>query len=436
MVLKGLLFFNLLFIVNQLHFHIQTGIPAVAPANLLMAAVLVALAFQTDPLPLTQKPKLQRAFLLFFAALALAFLWAEIRIQRDFVEDLTYLKNAIFFPLNYFIYLRCRQDEKSTRQLIIWIMIIAAVAGLEAIREGISFGFGKYNPFHRASGPFGEDWHNANRAGVFYAMFLPIFVSLALFLRGKKLWRIAALGGCALMVGGALFTYSRQAYGIIIIGLIILLVRRSFIFAIIISVGLVAAVGFLPDSVTQRVEETKQAPSKPGGEEVDESTASRWEIWYGALEMLEENPAGVGLNRFKYAIGTYAPAHKGYDAHNFYVLTAAECGPQGLATLLYLIYSLFALAKYLRANTPRDDPETSALTLGFTVCTVCMALGGMYGSPYLEGSVMTPYWALCGLLERYIQLKQLNAKEEPQAPRQATLVEKFPLAVHINPGSR
>ena len=51
------------------------------------------------------------------------------------------------------------------------------------MREGIDYGFGAYNPMRRASGPFGEDWHNANRAGVFYAMFMPMFVALALFLK-------------------------------------------------------------------------------------------------------------------------------------------------------------------------------------------------------------------------------------------------------------
>ena len=39
------------------------------------------------------------------------------------------LKNALFVPLFYFLYLRCKMDEKTTRWLIIWIMVIAAVAG-------------------------------------------------------------------------------------------------------------------------------------------------------------------------------------------------------------------------------------------------------------------------------------------------------------------
>jgi O-antigen ligase len=431
MLLRVLLFIQLVYVVNQVHFHFSTGIPGVAPANILMLLIFIVTLGKPDALA-KSPPMLQKPFLYFFAAITFSFLWGQIRLPTDFMEDLTYYKNALFFPLFYFIYLRCRQDEKTTRQLIICIMFVAAVAGVEAIKEGLAYGIGKYNPMHRASGPFGDDWHNANRAGVFYAMFMPMFVSLALFLKHKKLWRLMAIGGAVLMAGGALFTYSRQAYFIILLGGAILLFRKSVVLAVVIGVVLVSAVGFLPDSVTQRVDETA-TQGKHGEEEIDASTASRWEIWEGAMRMLAEHPIGVGLHKFPHEIGNYSD-HKGMDAHNFYVLTLAESGPIGLITLLYLFGTIFfRLAKFLRQHTPPGDAETNALTIGFTVCTICMGLGGIYGSPFFEGAVMAPYWALCGLLERYIQLKMENVAAEPAAPPvvEATLVEKFPLAAHL-----
>ncbi|HWE28113.1 MAG TPA: O-antigen ligase family protein [Polyangia bacterium] len=432
MLLRGLLFFQLVYVVNQIHFHLSTGIPGVAPANVLMLLIFFMTLGKPDQLPASSQPMLQKPLLYFFAALTFSFLWGQWRHPTDFLDDLTYYKNALFFPLFYFIYLRCRQDEKTTRQLIITIMFVAAVAGLEAIREGLAYGFGTYNPFHRASGPFGEDWHNANRAGVFYAMFTPMFVALALFLRGGKLWRLAAIAGAALVAGGALFTYSRQAYFIILLGVALLLLRKSLVVAVIIGALLVSAVGLLPDAVTERVDETA-TQGKHGEEEIDASTASRWEIWAGAMDMLADHPIGVGLHKFSHEIGQYS-SHKGMDAHNFYVLTLAEAGPVGLGTLLFLFGTiLFKLSRFLRKHAPPDDPETKALAIGFTVCTICMALGGIYGSPFFEGAVMAPYWALCGLLERYIQLKMEHAVEPAAAPVEATLVEKFPLAAHVLP---
>jgi O-antigen ligase len=435
-MLRLLLFFTLVFVVNQLHFHWETGIPGLAPINILI--VLIVLAFRGQPDELADvRPALLRPLLYFFAALTFAFLLAQLRDPRNFIDDLTYLKNAIFFPLFYFVFLKCRQDAKNTRYLIIWIMVVAAVAGLEAVREGIDYGFGKYNAMRRASGPFGEDWHMANRAGVFYAMFTPMFIALAMFLKKQKVWRLAAVAGAVLLSAGALFTYSRQSYFLILLALAVLLVRKSIVFAAVVTVALVSLAGYLPDSVTQRVDETTQSSSKSGSSEVDESTSSRWEIWAGAMGMVKDHPIGVGLNRFKVEIGNYC-SHRGYDAHNFYVLTLAEMGPQGLAALLYLMGSIFfGLAAFLRQKVPADDPEAKALALGFTVCTLCMALGGIYGSPTLEGAVMAPYWALCGLLERYVYLKERSADSGPTEPEiEPTLAERFPLASYIEPGRR
>ena len=434
MLLKLVLFFQLVHVVNQVHFKFETGIPGVALTNLIFGLVLVLMRGQQETV--TAKPMLYKPLMYFYGALTLAFLWAQVRAFGEIIDDLTYWKNALFFPLFYFLFLRCRQDVKTTRWLIIWVLVIAAVAGLEGLREGLDYGFGKFNPYRRASGPFGDDWHNANRAGVFYGMFMPMFVALVLFLKKRKLWQLAAIGGCILLAGGALATYSRQAYFLIILSIAVLLLRRSIIAAVAIGVLLVSLVGYLPDSVFQRVEETKQE-SKGGEEEVDASTSSRWEIWEGGMKMLASNPIGVGLNRWKGEIGNFCK-YKKMDAHNFYVLTLGECGPLGLAALLYLIYSLFGLAKFLRENRPGDDPELQALTVGFTMCTLNMALGGIYGSPTLEGAVMAPYWALAGLLERYIHLKKMEAGgETPVAAADEEPIEsRFPLAAYISPGRR
>lgn len=432
MMLKVLLFAQLLYVVDEIHFPIKSGIPGVAPVNVIFLIVLLAMRGKPDPVK--SPPILQKAIYYFYGALTFAFLWAQVRAFGDFMADITYYKNALFYPLFYFLHLRCKQDEKSTRQLLIWVLVIAAVAGLEGLLEGIDYGFGKYNPFRRASGPFGVDWHNANRAGVFYGMFMPMFVALVLFLKRRKLWRLAAIGGAIVTAGGAISTYSRQAYFLILLSIVLLLVRKSIILAAIIIAAGVAAMGYLPDSVFQRVEETKQE-GKGGGEEVDVSTASRFELWAGGMAMLAHNPMGVGLNRFKNEIGSYS-GYKHMDAHNFYVLTLAECGPQGLATLLFFIFTLFRLAYFLRVNTPPDDPETKALTIGFTVSTLCMAMGGIYGSPTLEGTVMSLYWAMCGLLERYIRLKMLAGDGKAEEAPEPSLVERFPLAAYIRPNQQ
>lgn len=430
MFLRVVLFVQLLFVVNQIHFPwAKTGIPGLAVANLIF--LLALFARRGEPESVTATPILKKPMLYFFAALTFSFLWSQIRASGDLLEDLTYFKNALFFPLFYFMYLYCRQDRKTTRLLIIWVLVIAAVAGLEAIHEGFDYGFGKYNPFRRASGPFGEDWHNSNRAGVFYAMFMPMFVALALFLRRQKRWRMAAFGGIILLAGGTLFTYSRQSYFIVLVAFVLLLLRKSIVLTAAVALALMSLASYLPDSVFQRVEETKTV-DKNGQEGTDESTASRWEIWSQGLDMAAEAKIGVGLNRFKGELGKYG-SHKNMDAHNFYVLTLAEMGPQGLVMLLVLFASCLKLTGFVRKNLPSDDPEARALALGFTTMTICMMMGGIYGSPHFDGEVMAPYWAMCGLLERYTHL---NIQVAPQAESQPepSLAARFPLVAYMFPG--
>jgi O-antigen ligase len=364
---------------------------------------------------------------------------AQATMPMHFMEDFTYLKNLLFYPLLYFVFRRCGQDLKNTRQLIILVMIVAAIAGVEAVREGLDYGFGNYSETHRASGPFGVDYSSANRAGVFYAMFLPMFIAMALFFRKQKFWRMAALAGCAIMAVAIMATYSRQSYMIALLGLTLLLVRRNVVLAAIIGVMMIPAISLLPESVTQRVAETEQQ-NAVGGEELDVSTASRFEIWGGAMAMWGEHPIGVGLNRFKQHIGDYVPRYKGYDAHSIYFLMLAECGPLGLGALLYLLWRLFLMGVRFTRSVPGTDAEGKALSLGFILVVISAALGNVYGSPFYEGSVMANFWALCGLMEHYFALKRRAAANpgglavSRPAPAATRIAERFPLAARISPG--
>lgn len=430
-MLRLLLALQIFYTVYQSHYAIASGMPGVNVPNVLFLLVLLMIASTPKREETFARPLLRTPLLLFFATLVIGFVIAQVRAPGDFMSDVTYLKNAMFSPLLYFMYLRCRQDEKTTRLLIIATMVVAAVAAVQAIRQGFDYGIGTFVESHRASGPFGNTYRDSNRAGVFYAMFLPMFVAVALLFRGQWRWRTAAFGGIVLLGAAVMFTFSRQAYFIALFGLLLVLLRRGIVFAVVLGVLMVALAGVLvPESVNQRVEETHQA-GPHGEQELDDSTTSRWEIWAGAAAMWQANPAGVGLNRFKTEIGHYSEfAH--YDAHNFYVLTLAECGPQGLLALLLLVAATLRLGTWLRRTAPPDDAEARALAIGFSVTTLCMAFGNLYGSPFFEGNVMGPYWILCGLLERYMQMKAHAVAQESAPAPLATMRERFPLAARIN----
>jgi len=238
-------------------------------------------------------------------------------------------------------------------------------------------------------------------------------------MRTQTRWRVAALMCIGILALAILFTYSRQSYFIALLAAALLFARRHVVLAALMAIAFIGLIDYLPESVTERVAETR-TENRVGADQYDVSTASRWKIWHGAMGMLEDNPQGVGLNRFQTRIGAYTPQYANYDAHNFYVLTVCECGVLGLLALLWLIFRMFSLASMLRRIAV--DDESKALAIGFTVAVLCMAFGNLYGSPFLEGSVMGDFWILCGLLERYGRLKQMQSGDTAPVARTQSLI--------------
>lgn len=403
-MLNALLALLIFYTINQIHFPSDLGIPGVNVANLLFAAVLALVLVRSDS---AERPpsRLGGALRLYFLVMGIGTLIALATRPGELMADITYLKTLLFYPLYYFLFYYAVDDLKSARLLLFAILGVAVLAGLEAWSEAMAYGIGGYSETHRASGPFGPDYRTANRAGVFYSMLLPMFIALLLFARGRLTWRLFGSIGAFVLVGGILFTYSRQSYFIALLGLTVLVWRRGIGTTMLAALFLAAVFPFLPQGAFERVEETKQQDTQ-GEQRYDESTESRWELWKGAFAMWEENPAGIGLNRFKGEIGSYS-IYSGKDAHNYYVLTLAEAGPQGVASLLWLVLSLWLLARWA-ANAAEDD-ESRAFTYGFQVSILGMALGNIYGSPFSEGSVMCAIWALAAIIERYTQLREQQA---------------------------
>jgi O-antigen ligase len=232
------------------------------------------------------------------------------------------------------------------------------------------------------------------------------------FLKGQPFWRMVALGGLLVLAAAILFTYSRQSYFIALLALALMAVRRSVLVAAFCAIVFAIALPMLPSGAFERVQETQQV-DEFGQEDVDDSTASRWDIWGGAVVMWSESPIGVGANRFKGLIGDYSN-YPGKDAHNYYVLTLAEAGLQGLLALLLLVFALWRLG--CRLVREARDHEALTLAHGFRIAVLAMALGNIYGSPFSEGTVMGIFWALAALVERQSQLRAASAPVQTAPP--------------------
>ncbi|MEN1924737.1 O-antigen ligase family protein [Luteimonas sp. MJ293] len=344
-------------------------------------------------------------------------------------------KYALTYPLLYLAYRHCGLDARGTRQLIMLTLVVAAFAGFHAVSQGLQFDTAQFADGQRATGPFGAI-DAANRAGVYFAMFLSMFVALALQPGCQKPLRLMAIVAAGVLVAAILFTFSRQAYVIAAFGIALLLLHRSFTVAAV-AMLVVAVIGasLLPDSVIQRIDETRQI-SASGAVSYDGSTESRLEIWRGAFSMLADHPAGVGLGRFREHIGDYT-VYAGMDTHNGFLRVLAECGPLALAMMLWLVWRLWQLVLGVQSASRDSHPVSRALGVGLAVAVIAMLLGNLFGSPYFDGLVMYSFWILCGLMERHAVI-QAHAQGErtdvERFPQGAVATGRFPVAARLFPG--
>ena len=125
--------------------------------------------------------------------------------------------------------------------------MLAAVAGLEAIREGIDYGFGVYGETKRAAGPFGSNYKASNLAAVFFSMFMPVFAAVALYQKGRPTVRMGAIAGVVILLLGIFCTYSRQAYLIVAAMLLLMTLKRNVLLGILILVAVVNYQAWVPE---------------------------------------------------------------------------------------------------------------------------------------------------------------------------------------------
>lgn len=411
-LLKVLLVALVVYVPNQLHFPSDLGIKGLNVFNLLLlltwACMLVGGAGAGRPAPLRWR------IASFGALLVLAFFIGQRHPTAVFMDDLTELKTALSYILLYFVFYHAVDGVKTIRLIFVILLCVIFVASLEVVREALDYGIGNYVFTHRASGPFGHDWRNANRAGVFFAMFVPLFVALALFYKSRSWVRWAAILATACGTGAVFFTYSRQSYIILALGALILAVRRNPLIGVVVALFLSTYTLWAPATVVERMQST-YVEDEAGEEQLEESAESRLIIWKGAFQMIKRHPFGVGFNRFRGEIGNYT-IYEAKDAHNQYVLVASEAGIQGLVGFLLVVFGLLGLG--IRLWFLAETEEDRVLGYGYTVVILCTILGNIYGSPFFYGEVTGNLWVLAALVARYSDFA-LEGEEEPQAEEPA-----------------
>jgi O-antigen ligase len=319
--------------------------------------------------------------------------------------ELVQTYRAWLAPVLFFFFarglVRDREDIQGVLQVLAWTTFLVAA---DTWKEGIDrAGRGSID---RARVP--GLMVQANTMGAFLVYYgVPL---LAFGLAARPRWRgLAHLAAFLVVVRATLFTFSRGAYMALAGGTAtVLLLTNPLLLAAAGGGGVMAAAAFpslVPESIRERLTETASASAMYEGQDAavsfDRSNALRLVLWQGAIRMISEHPlVGVGVGRFQELIRYYTEfplkPEDPHDAHNAFLLQAAEMGLPSALILLLLFVAWARTA--LRLRFRRRHPVDRRLGLAFLGSLVAVVLSCTFGSRFSDEALVGWFWMLGALV--------------------------------------
>ncbi len=327
---------------------------------------------------------------------------------------LTEFKRWITPIMMFFLVLNTVKEKHMIRNVVCIMIITTTLVGLMAAFD--YFQLGDTGDIDRARIGGISDHPNSLAAFFNYYMFLP----LGFFLMNMRRFIYWGLWiPFLIQFRGIMVTFSRGGYIAFAAGLYaIIFIRSRFLFLVLLFATVIAFLNpiLLPPGIRYRLGQTfeKQVSYVDTADKLEDSLESsaktRVEVWKGALEMIKENPLfGVGYGFFFSRIQYYWSERRPIDAHNTYLIIAAEMGIPTLLAFLWIVLLAFFNTWALYRTT--HDPFSKAVALGFIGGLVGLMAANMFGSRLDSQEVSSYFWILAALIMR---LRVLESKE--QAP--------------------
>ena len=307
------------------------------------------------------------------------------------------------------------QDRRTVRQVLVIIMIVVAVAALMAIKDYIDVGPNSSLDHSRIGGIAEQP----NMLGAFFVYYMFLFAAFWMMNWTRvRYWLLLLPFG--LCFRGIQVTFSRGAYLAFAMGGVALAFFRNKFLWVAVSCLLAFAVlnpWVLPKGIAQRLQSTVQDEQvsdvygDPGIlNSLDASSAHRLEIWGGAVRMIAEHPlTGVGYGVFPYLIHSYAPNIQQMDAHNSYLIIAAEMGVPALLVFLWILIVIGWKTRWLYRHA--QDPFFKAMALGWLAGLAGLLVANMFGSRLHSEEISAYFWILCALIMRAVAIERREGLE-------------------------
>ena len=312
----------------------------------------------------------------------------------------TWLAPIVFYVLARGL-VRNREDVRGLLWLMAWTTFLVAV---DVWKEGMDRSSRGSIDAARVRGLLEQ----ANSTGAFFVYYgVPL---LALAVGSRSLRRaLPYLAGFLVVARATLYTFSRAAYLALAAGSATVLLFGNPLLLVAAGGGGALAIALVPSlvpsSVRERLDDTTTRSTVYDGDgtavTLDRSSAHRLVIWRGAGRMIAAHPVqGVGLGRFERMIGYYTdvPLRKSdpHDAHNAFILVAAENGLPVLALLLMLFAAWALLA--LRLRFRHRHPVDRGLGLAFLGSLGGVVMSGLLGSRFSDEALIGWFWMLAAVV--------------------------------------
>jgi len=315
--------------------------------------------------------------LLFFGIFCYAQLWrGAFYLNTDLPLSLadprfSDWKNYMVMFIVFAVVVNVIKDARQI-QILILLMCLSVFAvdkGFYGTMSGRDLSHFSYDV--RDGGPLG--YAGVNGVATFEAEFMLFLLGLAAFQKKKglklALWLLVAFSGYCL-----LFSFSREAYAGVLVGLLFLGLLKQRWMLIALAVFLFSWQAFVPTAVQERVEMTYNKDDQ----QLDTSAQDRVVIWNDAMAMFRQNPViGEGFDTYKYQhrVSIYT------DTHNYFLKVMVEMGVAGLLFFLFILGRAARLGVKLWRTA--QDPFLKSVGLGFTLLMACVFVVNFFGDRWL-----------------------------------------------------
>lgn len=337
-----------------------------------------------------------------------------------FTGSLDELKRWLDPILLYFLFFHLVQDRQRWKNLVVIMMASVVVVALMSIWEyqDLISGAGS---LERARVRGITD--SPNSLGAFFVYYMFLFAAFWLE-RGKPRRRWWLLILFLLCFRGIMVTFSRGAYLAFAAGCLVLtFVRSKRLFLLVaLAMGMmVLTPSLLPKGIHYRlVESTFKDPNTqllevygaPDLEtRIDRSAGLRLIIWRGARGIIADHPVfGLGFGGFMSQIHYYAGLRTPRDAHNAYLLAAAEQGLP-MVGLICLLLLMLGVVTY-RVARHASDPFIRTTALGWLGGLCALAVANIFGSRMNSAEINGYFWILAALMARaHIWMRKEMARQ-------------------------